>query len=292
MISVLVTGGDGQLGHSLRQSLELFSDIRGTFMASDQLDITNFQALEDLLTGTSFDYCINCAAYTQVEESEKNPEMAFAVNATGVKNLALLCQQTGVILIHISTDYVFDGKKGEAYIPEDIPNPLNQYGKSKLRGEQYISEIMERFYIIRTSWLYSEFGNNFLKTMLKLEKKNEPVLVVSDQWGAPTYCGDVADFLWGIVVIDKSDFGTYHYCNGGRASWYDFASAIFRQLGSPVSVIPITSASLSSNVSRPKNSLLSTASTELVFNFRIPGWEESLLRELGKIVIKTQVRHS
>ncbi len=289
MIRVLVTGRGGQLGHSLRQSLEEFPGIRGTFLTSDQLDITNFRALEDLLKGSKFDYCINCAAYTKVEEAEKNPEIAFSVNAEGVKNLALLCRQTGVVLIHISTDYVFDGKKEDAYFPDDIPNPLNQYGKSKLLGEQYISEIMKRFYIIRTSWLYSEFGNNFLMTMIKLDKKKEPVQVVSDQWGAPTYAGDVAAFLWGIVAVDKNDYGTYHYCNGGRASWYEFASAIFRQLGSPVSVIPIPSTSLRSTVNRPKNSLLSTVKTELVFNIRIPAWEESLLRELGKIAGKTDV---
>jgi dTDP-4-dehydrorhamnose reductase len=289
MISVLVTGGGGQLGQSLRQSLGRFPGIRGTFLTSDQLDITNFRALEDLLKESRFDYCINCAAYTQVEKAEQNPEIAFAVNAEGVKNLALLCRQTRVVLIHISTDYVFDGKKGDAYTPEDIPNPLNQYGKSKLRGEQYISEFMECFYIIRTSWLYSEFGNNFLKTMLKLNKKKEHVRVVSDQWGAPTYSGDVADFLWGIVAVGNKSYGIYHYCNGGRASWYEFATAIFRQMGSPVSVIPITSISMSSNVRRPKNSLLSTDNTERVFNIRIPAWEESLLRELGKIVRKTDV---
>jgi len=289
MIKILVTGAEGQLGQCLQKISGADPSLHFDFRDRNTLDITDQEAVQEAFRTGLFDYCINTAAYTHVDEAEHNPEAAFKVNACGARYLALACEQLGVTLIHISTDYVFDGEKAGGYSPEDAPNPINEYGKSKLKGEKYIQTALQRYFIIRTSWLYSEFGHNFVKTMLRLRSEREPIRVVNDQWGSPTYAGDVANFLFEIIATAKKNYGIYHFCNGGKASWHEFAMAIFRHLGSSVSVLSVDSNSLPKAARRPQNSLLITSGTKAAFNIRIPTWEESLTEQLYNIVRKTSM---
>ncbi len=173
MIRVLVTGADGQLGKCIQEIASSYSQLKIDFADKNELDIVLREDVYSFFSKNSYDFCINCAAYTNVEQAEKTPEIAYSVNAEGVKNLALACKDNGVKLIHISTDYVFDGEKKEGYYPTDIPNPINEYGKSKLKGEQYIQEILNEYIIIRTSWLYSNYGHNFYKSILEKARKGE-----------------------------------------------------------------------------------------------------------------------
>ena len=209
MISVLVTGANGQLGRSISDLTSKFSGIDFTFKDSRSLDITNQKSVDSFFSSKPIDYCINCAAFTNVELAEKNREPAFDVNAKGVRNLALACKAHRVKMIHISTDYVFDGEKVGAYLPNDVPNPINEYGKSKLEGENYILQILNQFFIIRTSWLYSSYGKNFYKTIIEKARKGESLKITNAQLGCPTHAGSLASFLLELVVNARDDFGIY-----------------------------------------------------------------------------------
>ncbi|SIQ04233.1 dTDP-4-dehydrorhamnose reductase [Maribacter ulvicola] len=226
MKKVLVTGANGQLGQCLQKIAPLYKDLDFLFQSSKDLDITNDVAVELLFEKEQFNYCINCAAYTNVEQAEKTPEIAFKVNAEGVRTLALFSKKYNVSLIHISTDYVFDGEKKEPYTIDDIPNPINEYGKSKLLGEKYIQEIMENYAIIRTSWLYSEIGKNFYTTILKKAKAGENLAVTSNQTGCPTNANNLARYILELIVQNKKIVGIFHFTDGKSMTWYDFASKI------------------------------------------------------------------
>ena len=200
---VLVTGANGQLGKTIE---ELFSindaNLEFTFVSKENLDITNEDELLLYFKANKFDYCINCAAYTNVEQAEKTPEIAYKVNAEGVKNLAQVCKDANTILIHISTDYVFDGEKSEPYLVSDIPNPINEYGKSKLLGEQYIQKSLCNYFIIRTSWLYSKkYGKNFYKSILDKAKVEKELLITDEQIGCPTNTVNLAQFIHQLIII-------------------------------------------------------------------------------------------
>jgi dTDP-4-dehydrorhamnose reductase len=256
MKRVLVTGANGQLGKSIHRVAPDYPELKFVFTDVVELDITNNEEVNTFFESNAFDYCINCAAYTAVDKAEKEVEKAYLINATAVKNLAEGCQTTGTVLIHISTDFVFDGTKRTPYTEEDTPNPLSVYGKSKLKGEEYVQEICERHFIVRTSWLYSEYGNNFVKTMLRLAETRKQISVVNDQIGSPTYAGDLAEFSLKVISSGSTAYGLYHYSNLGAISWYDFAVEIFKQHKKEVRVVPIPTSSYPTAAKRPPFSVL------------------------------------
>jgi dTDP-4-dehydrorhamnose reductase len=229
--AILVTGANGQLGKTIE---ELFSNnedgIDFTFVTKEDVDITNVIELSDYFDKNKFDYCINCAAYTNVEQAEKTPEIAYKVNAEGVKYLAEICKKTNTILIHISTDYVFDGEKKEPYTINDLPNPINEYGKSKLLGEQFIKKTSNKYFIIRTSWLYSKkYGNNFYKTILEKAKKQDELYITDEQTGCPTDAVNLSKYIIDLTKEKHSNFGTHHFCDEKPMTWFDFAEQILQE---------------------------------------------------------------
>ena len=276
MIKILVTGGNGQLAQCLKDVVINENEFNVDFQDLPALDITNKQQLESYFSKNELDYCINCAAYTAVDLAEEQSDLAYAVNAEGPKNLAEVCKKYQVKLLHISTDFVFDGKKQTPYIETDMPNPLGVYGVSKWQGERYIQEVMEDYFIIRTSWLYSEYGNNFMKTMLSLSEIRDEISVVSDQIGAPTYAGDLAEVLIKIILSSPPNYGVYHYSNSGTISWYDLAVEIFKQFGKKIEVKPIKTKDYPTAAKRPKYSVLDTTKIENNFNCTIKDWQGSL----------------
>ena len=276
MIKILVTGGNGQLAQCLKDVVINENEFNVDFQDLPALDITNKQQLESYFSKNELDYCINCAAYTAVDLAEEQSDLAYAVNAEGPKNLAEVCKKYQVKLLHISTDFVFDGKKQTPYIETDMPNPLGVYGVSKWQGERYIQEVMEDYFIIRTSWLYSEYGNNFMKTMLRLSETRDEISVVSDQIGSPTYAGDLAEVLIKIILSSPPNYGVYHYSNSGTISWYDFAVEIFKQFGKKIEVKPIKTKDYPTAAKRPKYSVLDTTKIENNFNCTIKDWQGSL----------------
>jgi dTDP-4-dehydrorhamnose reductase len=276
MIKALVTGGNGQLAQSLKDVVNHQDELDVDFQDLPDLDITNKQQLESYFSNNELDYCINCAAYTAVDLAEEQSDLAYAVNAEGPKYLAEVCQKHQVTLIHISTDFVFDGQKRIPYLETDAPNPLSVYGASKLQGERSIQETTEAYFIVRTSWLYSEYGKNFMKTMLSLSETLNEISVVSDQIGSPTYAGDLAEVLIQIVLSSSTNYGVYHYSNSGTISWYDFAVEIFKQFGKTIEVKPIKTKDYPTAAKRPKYSVLDTTKIKNNFDYTINDWQESL----------------
>lgn len=223
---ILVTGANGQLGKTIKDLFSKDLNLNFTFTSKHDLDITNKEAIKAFFKENKFDYCINCAAYTNVEAAESNPEAAFIVNADAVMNLAAVCKTKNVVLIHISTDYVFDGEKQLPYTEQDQPNPINEYGKSKLAGERYIQEIKPDYFIIRSSWLYSRFGNNFLKTIIGKIQNQERLTITTSQKGTPTSCDDLSEFILKLIKSKIANFGIYHFSAKGETTWYDYALQI------------------------------------------------------------------
>ena len=205
MISVLVTGSEGQLGKCVQKIANNYDSLDFKFMDSKGLDITNQKSINSVFESEHYDYCINCAAYTNVEQAEKTPNIAFEVNAYAVKQLAIQCNKHNVILIHISTDYVFDGKKEGGYLTTDLPNPINQYGMSKLAGENFIREILDKYYIIRTSWLYSEYGNNFYNTIVNKAKTESVLYITDEQTGCPTNANNLVKYVLNLIISQNTE---------------------------------------------------------------------------------------
>ena len=276
MIKILVTGGNGQLAQCLKDIVKNNDELDVDFQDLPYLDITDKQQLEAYFSKNEFDYCINCAAYTAVDLAEEQIDLAYAVNVEGPKNLAEVCKKYQVKLLHISTDFVFDGKKRTPYVETDMPNPLGVYGASKWQGERYIQVMMDDYFIIRTSWLYSEYGDNFMKTMLRLSETRDEISVVSDQIGSPTYAGDLAEVLIKIILSSSTNYGVYHYSNSGAISWFDFASEIFKQFGMKIEVKPIKTEDYPTAAKRPKYSVLETKKIENNFDCTIKDWNNSL----------------
>lgn len=283
MTKILVTGGNGQLAQCLKDVVKNNDELDVNFQDLPELDITNKQQLVSYFSKNELDYCINCAAYTAVDLAEEQSDLAYAVNADGPKNLAEACKKNQVKLLHISTDFVFDGKKQTPYIETDMPNPLGVYGKSKWQGERNIQEVMEDYFILRTSWLYSEYGNNFMKTMLKLSETRDEINVVSDQIGSPTYAGDLAEVLIKIVLSSSTNYGLYHFSNSGAISWYDFAVEIFTQFGKKIEVKPITTKDYPTAAKRPKFSVLETTKIENNFDCTLKDWQGSLNKVIQQL---------
>ncbi|SEB65154.1 dTDP-4-dehydrorhamnose reductase [Maribacter dokdonensis] len=253
MKKVLVTGANGQLGQCLQKITPSYKELNVIFKSSKELDITDILRIEEAFVKGNFNYCINCAAYTNVEQAEKTPDIAYKVNAEGVKNLANVCKRYNTTLIHISTDYVFDGEKDEPYTVKDVPNPINEYGKSKLLGEKHIQEIMDNYCIIRTSWLYSEFGKNFYTTILKKAKTDDILKVSNTQLGYPTNAMNLGEFIIGEIKLNEFKYRVYHFTDKIEMTWYQFAVKIIndKKLSNKVVIFDNNTAYLAS---RPKNS--------------------------------------
>lgn len=282
MINVLVTGGNGQLAQCIKDVAHLAADLHIIYTDYEDLDITDLNAVKTFFKNNLVDYCINCAAYTAVDKAESNPEMAHTVNTIGVENLARVCNSFKSTLIHISTDFVFDGVKSSMYTEQDAVNPESVYGKTKRDGEILIEHHLAAYFILRTSWLYSEHGNNFMKTMIKLSQEKEQLQVVVDQVGTPTYATDLAAVILQIVSSKTKQYGLYHYSNEGVASWYDFAKAIFEEIQSGIKLVPIKSVAYPTPAKRPAFSVLDKSKIKNILQIDIPYWRDSLRTALSK----------
>ena len=283
MIKILVTGAAGQLGSCLKNKSKEENTLDFVFLDSKALDITNSSQTEAVFSNHNFDYCINCAAYTAVDNAEVDHENAHKINVIGPKNLAEASNKFGVILIHISTDFVFNGSANTPYKETDLTVPLGVYGQTKLEGEYEIQSILDNYYIIRTSWLYSEFKNNFVKTMLKLGQEKDEINVVNDQKGTPTNANDLADVIINIIIRNKEAYGLYHFSNLGETTWYGFAKAIFEISKTVIKLNPVTSEAYVTKAPRPKYSVLDKNKISSVFNLNIPNWEDSLNNHIKAI---------
>lgn len=284
MTTVLVTGKGGQLAACIKIIAPKHSNISFIFKSSSELDISNADNINLVFSSIDpFDYCINCAAYTAVDKAETETQDAYDVNVLGAKNLAEACLKKNVTLIHISTDFVFDGNATQPYTEDSTTNPLGVYGHTKLKGENTIVETLEKFFILRTSWLYSEFGNNFLKTMLRLSSERDEINVVADQIGSPTYAKDLAKVVLKLIESKNTNYGIYNYSNDGMVSWYDFANAIFELSNSDIKLNKIETKDYPTPALRPKYSVLDTSKIEKLLKIVIPNWKVSLAIALSNL---------
>ncbi|MFM7896773.1 MAG: dTDP-4-dehydrorhamnose reductase [Flavobacterium sp.] len=293
---ILVTGANGQLGQAIQSISKNYSEIDFVFCSSSELDITNFENCQLVFEKYKPNFCINTAAYTAVDKAESEPAKAFDINANGPENLATICKQYNTILLHISTDFVFDAyfSDGIAYYDRelrlplksrlglqetDVPFPSGVYGLTKLQGEQAIQSIFDRHFIIRTSWVYSQFGNNFMKTMLRLASERDSLNVVDDQIGTPTNAVDLAEVVMKIILsnnVENPHFGIYNFSNEGQCSWYDFAKEIFHQKGIKIDLKPIPTSAYPTPAKRPAYSVLDKTKIKSTFDIEINEWQTSL----------------
>lgn len=283
MNNILVFGASGQLGTCLKVVAAEQSIVNINFPEEGSADILNLDGLNSAFESVKPAYVINCAAYTAVDKAEDDVDLARRVNRDGAANLAQLCKRYGATLIHVSTDFVFEGKVPKLLTETDPVNPISVYGVTKLEGEQAIEAIMQEFYILRTSWLYSEHGNNFLKTMLKLGSTREELKVIADQVGTPTYAMDLANAIFHIIKSPKQAYGLYHFSNEGVTSWFDFATAIFDISGMPTRVFPIPGSEYPTRAARPAFSVMDKSKIKSTFNISIPYWRNSLEICLNKL---------
>jgi len=278
---VLVTGSSGQLGQSLQFIAPNYPQIDFVFCDSKTLDITNLENCETIFSRYKPAFCINAAAYTAVDKAESETEKAFAINVTGAKNLAEVSKKFDTVLLHISTDFVFDGNKKTPYLEQDLPNPTGVYGQTKLDGEKAIQQVWEKHFIVRTSWVYSQFGNNFMKTMLRLASERDTISVVNDQIGSPTNAVDLAEILVKIILTDNQqlttdNFGIYNFSNEGQCSWYDFAKKIFEINNISINLLPIPTTSFPTPAKRPSFSVLDKRKIKTAFGIEINNWAQSI----------------
>ena len=282
---ILVTGANGQLGNEMRVASASYASYNFLFVTKDELPIDDMDAVKKYFADHPIDYCVNCAAYTAVDKAETEPEKALLINATAVGNLAAVCKASNALFIHISTDYVFDGTATVPYTEDHPVAPVNTYGATKLKGEELAQQNNPGSIIIRTSWVYSSFGNNFVKTMLRLMKEREQLNVVSDQEGCPTYAADLANAIMQIITSGKAfeHPGIYNYSNTGVINWYQFAASIKELSGSKCVVHPIPSSNYPTPAKRPSYSVMDTAKIQQIFNIVIPFWKDSLQKCLPLI---------
>lgn len=278
-MKVLVTGADGMLGESLVKVLKDSHDV--VSVGKEYLDITDKDAVEKVLSSLTPEALINCAAYTNVDGCEYKKDIAFAVNAEGVKNLAETCCTRGIKLIHISTDYVFDGKKDGPYLEDDLVNPVNEYGRSKLKGEEYIRETLNDYLIVRSQWLHGKGGHNFVKTIIKLSKEKDSISIVNDQTGCPTYTDDLSRAI--KTLMEKGCKGTYHAANSGSCTWYEFALEVFSIAKMDKKVIPIKTEESKRPAVRPANSVFDCGKLKRDVGFIFRPWQKALSERLASL---------
>ncbi len=284
---ILVTGASGQLGQAMQVAAARFPDWQFISTHRQTLSVESGTALNDFLEQNPVTHCINCAAYTAVDKAETDAATAFAINATAVQTLATACRNNSVQLVHISTDYVFDGTAAHPYKETDAANPAGVYGVSKRRGEELALEAHPGTVIIRTSWLCSVFGHNFVKTMLRLMAERENINVVNDQLGRPTFAADLATAILAMIQSPEMPGGIYHFSGSGEViSWYDFAMAIKAYTGSNCQINPIPTSGYPTPARRPAYSVLDTAKISNLFSLLIPHWKESLHRDLALLTGK------
>lgn len=282
-MKVLVTGANGQLGYDVvkelqKQNIECYGATRKEF------DLVDFEATKNFIINYMPDVVIHCAAYTVVDKAEDEQGLCYLVNASATENIAEICKKINAKMLYISTDYVFNGTKDGFYEVDDEPNPINVYGKTKLMGEQAVQRILDKYFIVRISWVFGEHGNNFVKTMLRLGMECKEISVVADQYGSPTYTADLAPLLVEMIQTDK--YGIYHATNEGLCTWAEFAEEIFKIVDMDVKVNHITTAEYPTKAKRPLNSRLSKNSL-IMNNFnKLPLWQKSLKIFVDKIYLK------
>ena len=285
--NILITGANGQLGKEMQKLLANNKNFCAHFTDVEELDITDLNAVEQFTTINNIDYIINCAAYTAVDLAEDNIEIADKINHIAVENLGKAARKANAKVIHVSTDYVFDGKSCRPYMEDDKTNPQSVYGTTKLNGEKALAEILPNDHIIiRTAWLYSPYGKNFVKTMLNLGRTKSSLNVVADQIGTPTYAGDLANAIYQIISGDKWISGIYHFTNEGVCSWYDFTKMIHKIAGITECVVnPVSTEEYPVKATRPAYSVLSKRKIKQTFGIENPYWVDSLekcIKELNK----------
>lgn len=276
MAKVLVIGAGGQLGQCIKKIVAERNMAHVVFPEEGVADILNVEGLTALFAQVKPAYVINCAAYTAVDKAEDEADLAKAVNETGAKNLAELCNQFQATLVQISTDFVFEGNEVKLLREDDIAKPISVYGATKLDGELAVIKALDQHIIIRTSWLYSEFANNFVKTMLKLGADRDELNIIADQVGTPTYAIDLANAIFDIIQNSEKKYGVYHFSNEGVTSWFDFAKAIFDVSGTIVKVNPISTSAYPTKARRPHFSVMDKTKIKTDYNVKVPYWLDSL----------------
>ncbi len=277
---IWLIGNNGMLGHDVESLLK--KESLDYFATDIEVDITNLYALKSYYRDKQYKYIINCAGYTDVDGAETEQDKAFFVNAQAVKNLASAAKDKNAVLIHVSTDHVFDGNKKEPYLEEDKVNPLSIYAKSKLRGEEYIQDVLDKFFIIRTAWLYGKNGKNFVDTMLRLFQEKDEIEVVNDQYGSPTYTLDLAAAIIKIIKSNLPLYGIYHFTNEGYVNWHEFSGKIYdlaKSIGlcnKEIIIQPITTEEYPRPAARPQFLLLSKEKIKKIFDINPRPWQEAL----------------
>ena len=284
MKRILVTGANGQLGQSILEQSKNYKEIECFFVTRNELDITNEELINHYFEDKSFDFVINCAAYTAVDKAEDDQENAYLVNAKATEFLAKITNEKGIPFIHVSTDYVFDGTEAQPRLETDQTNPLGVYGQTKLDGENLALENNPKTIILRTAWVYSRFVNNFVKTMLRLFNDKDSISVVADQIGSPTNAIDLADAI--LTIISKNDltYGIFNYSNEGECSWFEFAQKIKEFSNSTIEINPVPTSAYPTKAKRPAYSLLDKSKIKEVYQLDIPTWEDSLKEELKHLI--------
>jgi dTDP-4-dehydrorhamnose reductase len=285
MYNILVTGGNGQLGSELREIAPNYQDYNFLFTDVKALDITNHTTVVAFIESNNITVIINCAAYTAVDKAESEPVLSDTINHSAVANFAQIAKEKNIKLIHISTDYVFDGTNHKPYVETDTPNPRSTYGKTKLDGELAMQKINPvNSIIIRTSWVYSKFGNNFVKAMLRLAKSRDEISVVADQIGSPTNAADLAEAILNLLSkIENTTVELFHYSNEGVCSWYDFAKAIFEIQNLQIKINPIETWQFPTPAKRPSYSVLNKNKIKKKYKMEVPYWRDALKECLNKI---------
>lgn len=275
-MKILVLGASGQLGQCLKKVAAERNINNISFPDESIANILDTAVLQTLFAEEKPGHVINCAAYTAVDKAEDDVELCRKINKDGALNIAQLCKEYKATLIHVSTDFVFKGDRPELLKEDDLAEPINIYGLTKLEGEQDVINTLEEHFILRTSWLYSEYANNFVKTMLKLGADRDELNVIADQIGTPTYAIDLAGAILSIIESGQKDYGVYHYSNEGITSWYDFAVGIFELSDTKIKVKPIPTSQYPTRAIRPKFSVMDKTKVKTIFNLEIPYWRDSL----------------
>ncbi|HCC93450.1 MULTISPECIES: dTDP-4-dehydrorhamnose reductase [unclassified Empedobacter] len=284
MKRILVTGANGQLGQSILEQSKNYKEIECFFVTRNELDITNEELINHYFEDKSFDFVVNCAAYTAVDKAEDDQENAYLVNAKATEFLAKITNEKGIPFIHVSTDYVFDGTEAIPRLETDQTNPIGVYGQTKLDGENLALENNPKTIILRTAWVYSRFGNNFVKTMLRLFNDKDSIFVVADQIGSPTNAIDLADAILTIISKDDLTYGIFNYSNEGECSWFEFAQKIKEFSNSTIEINPVPTSDYPTKAKRPAYSLLDKSKIKEVYQLDILTWEDSLKEELKHLI--------